>query len=119
MTVVLLTVVSLILPNAGPGVRFGIETVCRPQPSVEGLVILPAMPNPCLGSASIGLAGSSSTVVLLEIRDLEGTPVASPVRLAISPGQYEVEMSGLEPGSYVCVVSSEEVVQSDTLVVGP
>ena len=95
------------------------ETVCRPRPSVDGLVILPPMPNPCLGSAGIGLAGSARTIVLLEIRDLDGNPVASRVRLVISPGQYELMLSGLAPGSYICIVSSEGVTESVTLVAAP
>ncbi|NLP04358.1 hypothetical protein GX411_00195 [Candidatus Fermentibacteria bacterium] len=116
---VLLAAVSALWLEPPDGLSWSLCPSPAPAPASCGLLVLPAMPNPCTGSASIGLVDDGTGEVRVALCDLEADLVEEEILLHLKPGQYELALSGLEPGAYLCLVSSGGVVESDTIIVEP
>jgi hypothetical protein len=99
------------------GASWNVANLVAGCPSVEGFVVLPAMPDPCFGSATLGFASSTGTAVSFEVSDKAGHVVMSGDCPGFAPGQYEFQLSGLEPGLYVCTLEGESLTSTDTLTV--
>ncbi len=116
---VLFAVVSLLWLEPPDGPCWSLCPSPSPAPSPGGFLVLPAMPNPCSGSASIGIVDGGMEEIRVALCDLDAGLFDEEILLHLKPGQYELAVSGLEPGAYLCLVSSGEVVESDTIVVEP
>lgn len=112
--------VAVLIPLLGMmlgGASWSVANLVSGSPAVDGFVVLPAMPDPCFGSATLGFASSTRTAVSFEVSDKAGRVVMSGNCQGCAPGQYELQLSGLEPGLYVCTLEGESSTSTDTLTV--
>lgn len=116
---VLLAAVSILWSEPPDGLSWSLCPSPSPATASGVMLVLPAMPNPCTGATSIGIVGDGTEEVRVELCDLEADLVEEEILLHLKPGQYELALSGLEPGSYLCLVSSGGLSESDTLFVEP